>query len=237
MRILLVFLVLIGALSVKASPLPEDSDKISSEHLTVRIPPSTILGRLEESMQGIRDLSAQMAFQIYIKKLGFPFSLHADYYFKSPDKVKIALRGIPGLIAEDVPKTITAATTLSGFRKDYLALYHSKLQGIRTLDARSCYQLELTPIATDGNVAKTILWVNRENFTIPRMITQYKDGSWVQVNRTYASVQGHLLVRHIEASMNFVQNNLEADVKADYSAYKLNQGLSDSLFEEKKKGS
>lgn len=213
-----------------------DSDRLSSEHSKVRTSPTAILDNLEQNMIGIRDLQAQMAFQIYIKKLGFPFSVHADYYFKSPDKVKLALRGIPGLIAGDVPKTITAATTLTGFRKDFQTLYRAKLEGVRMFENQPCYLLELTPLTADGNVTKTILWVNRDNFTTPQLITHYNDGSWIQVKRTYSEIQEHLLVQHVEASMNFVQSNLQADVKAEYSAYRLNQGLKDTLFETPKKG-
>lgn len=226
--------ILLVSISMSVFALPVDSEKVSSERPLPRISPSLILNRLEENLTGIKDLQAEMAFQIYIKKLGFPFTVHADYYFKVPDKVKIELRGIPGLLVGDAPKTVTAATTLTGFRKDYQTLYRAKLQGMRRFDGQSCYLLELTPNSSDGNVAKTFLWVNEQNYTIPQLITHYHDGSWIQVKRTYSIIQKHLLVQHIEATMDFVQSKLEADVKADYTTYKLNQGLKDTLFEDKK---
>lgn len=130
---------------------------------------------------------------------------------------------------------ITAATTLTGFRKDYQSLYRAKLNGVRKIDGQTCFYLELTPSHNDGNVAKTFLWINEENYTMPKLITQYRDGSWIEVKRTYRLIQNHLLVQHIEASMDFTKSNLEANVSADYNRYKLNQGLQDSLFDEPKK--
>lgn len=228
------FLLAIFSLFLNGYSATSDSDKLGTENVQTKLSVHDILDRIEENMNGINDLQAQMTFRIFVRRLGFPFNVNADYYFKKPDKVKIALHGLPGLLVGDAPKTITAATTLTGFRKDYQNLYHSKLLGIRKVRGQSCYYLELTPIHEDGNVSKTLLWINQDDFTLPRLFTNYKDGSWIEVNRTYMPVEKHRLVDHIDATMNFVKNDLQADVTAHYEKYKINQGLSDTIFEDKK---
>lgn len=228
-------LFLLVSLTAFSADSESDSEKLSNDKTNLTISPSAVLDRLEDNMAGIKDLQAQMVFHIFVKRLGFPFSVNADYYFKAPDKVKIALHGLPGLLLGDAPKTITGAVTLTGFRKDFQTLYHTKLLGTRKILEKACYYLELTPIREDGNVSKTLLWVNRDDFTLPRLITNYKDGSWIQVNRTYSLIEKHLLVDHIDATMNFIKNDLKADVTASYAHYKINQGLSDQIFEEDKK--
>lgn len=222
-----VFLVLLFPLATAVSPAPETPTPLQGE---------TILKNIEDQIADIQDLQALIAFTVLTNKfIKFPVTFHADYYFKSPDKVKIKFRGLPRLFLSDAPKAVTAATTLTGFPRNYASLYDIKILGIRNVERQNCYYLQLIPKKSDGNVARTFLWVNQKTFTVPKLSTEYKDKSWIHIKRVYKPLKNYFLVKDITSDMKFVQGDLEAHVQARFENYVLNQGLSDTLFEDGKK--
>ncbi len=154
----------------------------------------------------------------------FPFispSLDGNVYYKRPDKEAVVFKTVPALAAQ--------------FKKVYpridppaqwASLYNVSLLG--DTNGATTFRLVAKKI---GRVERLDVKVDDATAT-PRSYTwTYKDGGFVTFNQSYTLEDGAYLVQkqsgHVELP------SYKADVVSNFSNYRLNVAVADSVFEEK----
>lgn len=154
----------------------------------------------------------------------FPFispSLDGNVFFKRPDKEAVVFQTVPALAAQF--KKVYPRIDPPG---RWPALYDVTIaeddQGVTTF--------RLAP-KRNGRVERLEVKVDDSSATIKSYTWTYRDGGYVTFDQTFKSVGGNFLVDkqtgHVELPA------YKADVTSNFSNYKLNVAIADSVFEEK----
>lgn len=207
------------------------AEKVPPSYIKTIIQPEEIFARMSKTTAGIKDYISNLKIVIHAANLSIP--LEAELYFKEPKKTKLILKGIPTFLSQHQNIFLTS-TTPGSAQKNYPQSFDIKIIGIRTIRGQSTYLLDMKP-KKESNVEKLVMWVNQKNYTVPHLTIKYKNGAFIDINQYYNLFQGYLLISRQIAYFDFPQ--IKARVEAEYINYKLNQGLSDELFETPEKGS
>jgi outer membrane lipoprotein-sorting protein len=170
----------------------------------------------------LRTYKADVHLDVALKT--FPFispSLDGNVYYQKPDKQAIVFDTVPALAAQFkkvYPKVDPPVRWLA--RNDVAVLDDS---GGQTT-------FRLVP-KVNGRVEHLDVKVDDSNATIVSYTWTYKDGGFITFAQSFTSVGGNLLVAkqtgHVELPA------YKADVVSNFSNYKLNVSLDDSVFVEK----
>lgn len=187
-----------------------------------------IFQHVSELNPGLVDYSAAINLNVKAKWLFVPYSpkLAGHYYYKNPDKHKLVL--------EDAPSFIKNQPNAFGFSLPDLTRVNSRVARITSINGQKCYEVVLIP-KTERSFTSQQFWINCENYTVPRQITNYKDNGKLTVDATYTVIGDYWVFDKMHAEFSFPKVKVQASADASYSDYKFNQGLTDSFFEKKKK--
>jgi hypothetical protein len=164
-------------------------------------------------------------------------------YFKQPDKVFIKSDGFAMLPREGI---------LQNPGKFNQENFYMELTGQEIIDSVQTYKLELIPRNEETMARKIKLWIDSEKWTIKRLESTTWQGQKTKINFIYEKIQDKywLPVRTIAdislsgfvgfGQMMEMQKDRELDSKKErtgklvihFSNYKINKGLSDSIFEQ-----
>lgn len=207
--------------------------------------PNKLLDALKTRFAKVTDYQADVEVKLDMEFIKVPPS-KAKVYFKQPDKFKIDSEGFAML-----PKQGTNFSPMQLLTGDYTAIYvrSDKVEG-KSLDV-----VKLVPNTDTSNFIISTLWIDASQSVIRKVETTTKRSGTVKTEFTYTPASTPLPTV-LKISFNLGEANLpegpamaekkdnnrrgrSAKIKGSvimtYANYKINKGISDKIFEEKKK--
>ena len=204
-----------------------------------------ILAKVVKGFEGVNDFSAVIDAEIHMERMQIP-KMHADLFFKKPDKVHFSSKGFLLVPREGF------ALNPAVLQEHYLTTSAEQ----DTADGKNLFKLLLTAKDSKTRLRTLSVWVDPINWTIAKIETMPYEGRTLSMLFTYEYQQekfwlpSKLIVLFASESDKTqkdastpIDNQLEAlqrsvprsgTVTVVYSNYSINIGLSDELFEKKK---
>ena len=231
MKKYLVFVLLIASVNLLAQQ--KDANKL--------------LEALKQKFDKVKDYQADISVKVDISFLKVP-ETKATIYFKQPDKVKIDSKGFAMLPKQSI--NFSPVELLNG---DYNAFYVKS----ETIDNRKLEVIKIIPNNDSLDIILSTLWIDESNSIIRKVETTGKRSGTTTIGLNYEN-PAYSLPSKVTFSFNLgnmtmpkqpqTQNDpdehggdhgrrqsLSGTVTLSYSNYKINKGIPDSFFEEKKK--
>ena len=205
-----------------------------------------ILAKVVKGFEEVKDFSAVIDAEINMERVQIP-KMHAELFFKKPDKVHFSS---PGFLL--VPREGVALNP-SVLQEHYLTT-----SAVRdTMNGKMLYKLLLAAKDAKTRLRALSIWVDPTNWTITKIETIPYEGRTLSMIFTYECQQekywlpSKLVVLFASESdkaqkdtSSPIDNQLEGiqrsmprngTITVAYSNYKINIGLSDEIFEKKEK--
>ena len=211
--------------------------------------PQQILDDVTNKFDSVKDYQVEVTIKIDVDFLKVP-ETKAKLYFKQPDKTKFESEGFAML-----PKQVFEINPGKLLSFDYTPIYvrDEKLDDINTA------VIKIVPNSDSTNMLLSTIWVDVENSRVQKIETATKHGGAMTTVLAYNNESKYPLPSKVivEFDVNapapvtsandqnsIVQNKravvgrrqLNGSVTLTYSDYKINEGLPDSLFDEKAEG-
>jgi len=209
-----------------------------------------ILSKVTNLFKGIEDYTVEVIANVDMPGLRAP-EMRATLYYKSPDRIHLESTGFSILPREGIapdPKKLEDR-------------YSSHLEGEQDFEGRSVYRLKLIPKKEYKRELVTILLVDRERFVVWRIQKLHEEAPFLTVDFEYELVEGRFFLpressaeivlarmpgresesyfpgRGVERFESLFSEEEKTPPKNGYATirfenYRINIGLSDSLFEE-----
>lgn len=182
---------------------------------------ATLLSRMAALNEGLHTFTATL--HAHATMRSFPFlsaDLDGTYYYKAPDKNKVAFNsGVP-LVAKQFDKLYAHIENPSQWQERYIVTTLSD-------DGRNAH-FKLVPRQA-GNVASIDATADDKTATVTSMRWNYENGGYAEMTNHYGHVGGYLVV---ESQTGHVEEpGYTADVSSTIDGYKINPPLSDSVFQ------
>ncbi|WP_343634170.1 hypothetical protein [Fluviicola sp.] len=212
--------------------------------------PEKVIEKINAKMAFVKDYTVNAHIDADIPMIKIMPS-NAKIYFKQKDKVKIESKGITIL-----PKQgFTELNTFLSDKSKYTAVFGDSLK-IRDVDTRL---INIIPNSTSGEIVLAKIWVDQKNAVIMRSQVTTQTNGTVKTDFKYGSQIGNGLPSELKFEIDVKKFKMPKSVAADInktsadqkkakekqrtkgnititlSDYKVNTGLSDSIFKEKKK--
>lgn len=198
-----------------------------------------ILQNVKKNFDAVEDYSAQLTAKVNMERLRIP-EMKVKIYFKQPNKVHIESNSFAML-----PKEGLAINP-----NDLLTKFDATLMGKEEKDGATQYKLRMISKPEKGKPAhESYIWVDATQWVVTHLESTPTEGRKVAINFEYATVdEKFTLPSSMKATFDFEQNPdslaervyspnrvpRKGSVDILYSDYKVNQGLSDEIFEKKK---
>lgn len=172
---------------------------------------------------GLNDYSVDLKIKVSAKYqfLNPKLNLEGTYYFKKPDKHKLQLKRASYFLNK-YPK-------IFGWSLPPLKEFNSRVE-LDSMGGKDFYKVTLTPKTIAGDVVKEEIWIDRSNYTFPRHNYYYKSGGSISLQIDYRKEKDFMVYNRMQAVFSFPSEKLDASADASYLKYTMNQGLSDSFF-------
>ena len=202
-----------------------------------------ILERVRATFSEIRDYAVNIHAEIDMENVRVP-PMNVEIFFKQPDKIRMKSKGFAML-----PKEVVFLN-LNRFSGEN---FYMSLLGRETLGQTEAYVLELVPRKEEIKVRKLTLWVDSERWIPLRVYTISLRGPTVNVDFEYDLFhEKYWLPVRINAKIDMADfkgftthhrfpNDEEDDMEKsqakegkmtiEFSDYRINKGLADSMFE------
>jgi hypothetical protein len=211
--------------------------------------PDKILSEVKKNFEKIDDYSVDVTIRMDVSFLKIP-NASAKIYYKKPDKVSIESKQFALL-----PRRALDISPTSLLKGKYTAIFDKfdTVNGVKTA------VIKTIPLEESSEVVLSTFWIDLANFVIMKVEISTKVNGTFTINLSYNSkTKFKQLPSSIVFSFNVSKLNIpkrfsgqEEENKSDtssnkssigkvfidYSNYKVNQGLPDSLFVGKKKKS
>ena len=197
-----------------------------------------ILLNVKANFDAVKDYTVTLTGTVNMERLKVP-KMIVKLYFKQPNKFKTESKGTSFL-----PRTMLDINPT-----DLLNKFDGSVMGKEISEGRSFYKLRLISKPEKGKqVRESFIWVDESNWTITRLESYPQEGRKIEVLIESIVVDGKfILPSKISASFDFEQkvdslaerfnpNRLPRKGSAEltYSDYRVNTGLTDEFFEQKK---
>jgi outer membrane lipoprotein-sorting protein len=211
--------------------------------------PDAILKKVKDNFNRVQDYQADLKVKVDVDFIKVP-DMKAKLYFKQPDKMQLDSEGFAML-----PKggmNFSPSSMLSG---NYTAFYEKDY----TENGTKFCIIKIIPLGDAGDVVLSTLWIDLDYYRIVRIETSTKTQGTYQIELSYPQHTDYPLPSSMTFIFNLDKMNLpkgladdmdRADGKSveskkeaqektttgkvyiNYSDYRINQGLSDSIFKE-----
>lgn len=232
----IVYIVFIGYMSsnmfAQKAPIIQNADEI--------------LTKVVQGFDEVKDFSAVIEAEINMDRMQIP-KMHADLFFKKPDKVHFSSKGFLLVPREGI------ALNPSVLKERYLTT-----SAVRdTVDGKNLFKLLLAAKDAKTRLRALSIWIDPTNWTVTKMDIIPYEGRTLSMIFTYECQQEkYWLPSKLIASFASESDKAEKDsspsmdnqlegaqrsaprsgkVTVVYSNYKINIGLSDEIFEKKEK--
>jgi hypothetical protein len=208
--------------------------------------PDLILKRVIDSFNKVKDYEVEVQVKVDVDFIKVP-DTKAKIYFKQPDKINFESDGFAML-----PKEGINFSPMSFLKKDYTALYQRE----DYLDGHPVSVIKVIPSSEKSDIVLTTLWVDQSHNIIKKVESTTKTNGTFTIdlkydedkkdfNLPYSMVFGFNIDKmnlsktftgqaETESHKN-IGKTTSGKVYITYSNYKVNIGLSDKIFEKKKK--
>jgi len=204
-----------------------------------------IIDRVKKTFTEVKDYQVDVKIVVDVNFLKVP-PTEAKIFFKQPDKVKIKSRGFAML-----PKQGLNFTPRSLFEKAYTSFYERDelLEGVK------CAVIKVIPLGEVSEVILSTIWIDKQKFVIKKVESTTKMNGTFTIDFDYEPDTQYPLPSQMVFSFDVSKMNIpnmggdmqdpdepkhkktkvtKGTVRVVYSNYNVNQGIDDSLFEEKK---
>ncbi len=204
-----------------------------------------ILKNVKDRFEKVKDYQVDVVAKLDMEFVKVPES-SATVYFKQPDKFKIVPKGF-----SMIPKQSMNFSPAQLLKGDYTSVFVRS----EVLDKTKMDVVKIIPNADTSEVILSTMWIDQAESIIKKVETTTKHGGTVTTEFSY-DAKSIPLPATLKFSFNMgevkipdVNNAKENDNKKNmgrptrikgtvlmtYSNYKINKGVPDSIFEEKKK--
>lgn len=211
----------------------------------LQITEDEILGHIQSVFNEIKDYTVRIHAEIDMEEINVP-PMEVTVYFKQPDKIHLQSKGFAILPREGM------FINPSRFNKENFYISLLKKDTLQTIET---YKMELVPRKEEITARKLIIWIDSTRWLILRVHTVSWQRQSVQIDFEYAKIQNKywLPIKSV-ADIDLAgfkgfadimkmqgheeQKATELDTKKgkltiNFFNYKINTGLSDSIFEGK----
>jgi len=193
------------------------------------IPPEEIFDRMSLSIYGLSSYKCKVKMNASIPDYGINISLKGSVFFKEPNKLALVLEDLPFDIQEKYRVSFTQTAVPGMVSKTYKEKYKAKLVRIQDFsNNRKVYVLYMEPYK-QGSVKNVLMFVDTQNYTIPRAIIFYKDGGKVTIDQNYTKIDKYYLPLKQNVLFNFPKIN--ASLESYFYDYQINAEIDDKVFE------
>jgi outer membrane lipoprotein-sorting protein len=208
--------------------------------------PDLILKKVIETFGKVKDYVVDVQVKVDIDFIKVP-DTKAKIYFKQPDKINFESDGFAML-----PKEGINFSPLSFLKKDYTALFQKE----EYLDSHLLCVIKIIPSSDQGDIVLTTLWVDQSYNIIRKVESTTKTNGTFTIDLKYdEGNKDYYLPSSMVFGFNIDKMNLpkvlseQAETESrknigkttygkvyiTYSNYRINKGISDKIFEKKKK--
>jgi len=207
--------------------------------------PNAILEEVKSNYNKVHDYQAQVKIKLDMDFLKVPMS-EAVLYFKQPDKMRIKSDGFAML-----PRKGFNFFPGALLRGNYTAIFEQD----KTFDKSECYVIKIIPSGEMQDVVLTTLWIDKAGLMIRRVESVTKASGVFSIDLYYdkSFVKQYPLPASIKFEFDISKGNNQFGLKDDgnsapekkkkfsngtayvyFSDYKVNAGVDDTIFLEKK---
>lgn len=229
--------------------IPKNNVFANSPQKAVSRDANEILVALQKRFSSVKDYSADVVIKVKVDFLKIPIT-KAHIYYKAPDKIKVDAKGFAMLPRNGLD---FANTSLLKNKYDAIYIKDEMVNGI------NCAVVKVIP-SDPGEVILSTMWINPEKNELEKFVTSTKSNGTFEVALTYDKTKPELVMPsqlNITFDINKIQlpksmsgdltgetartekptnekKSTKGQVFINYSNFKINQGLKDELFLEKK---
>ncbi len=208
--------------------------------------PYAILNKVKASFAKVKDYKADISVKVNMEYLKVP-DMKATMYFKQPNKTKLDSKEFAML-----PKQAFNFSPTGMLDKDFNAIYVKQDK----IDGRTMNVVKVIPNSDSSIIILSTLWIDAEKNLVRKVESTARRGGSTQIELLYDNNFQYPLPKKILFSLDVPKLQLMQDlrnkkigqdnkngqkatergsVEIFYSNYKVNSGLSDDIFKEKKK--
>ncbi|MCX7759025.1 MAG: hypothetical protein N2169_05390 [bacterium] len=197
------------------------------------IPAEEIIDRMTLSIYGLSSYTCKIKINANIIDYGISVGLNGSVYFKEPNKLALKLDDLPSDVQDKYRISFTQTAVPGMASKTYKEKYKSKLVGIRNFtNNRKVYVLYLEPYKK-SSVKNVMMFVDTQNYTIPKSIIFYNDGGKVIIDQIYGKIGNYYLPLKQDVLFDFPK--IRANLTSEFYNYQINVNIDDSIFQTTKK--
>lgn len=197
------------------------------------IPAEEIIDRMTLSIYGLSSYTCKVKMNANIIDYGVNIGLNGTVYFKEPNKLALKIDNLPENVQEKYKLSFTQTAVPGMASKTYKEKYKAKLVGIRKFsNNREVYVLYMEPYKS-GSVKNVMMFVDTQNYTIPKSIIFYKDGGKILIEQKYFKIGDYYLP--VKQDVYFDFPKVRANLVSEFYDYQINIKIDDSVFEQNKK--
>jgi outer membrane lipoprotein-sorting protein len=207
--------------------------------------PYAILNKVKENFERVKDYQVEALIKVNMEFLKVP-DMKATIYFKQPDKVKMDSKEFAML-----PKQAFNFSPTALLNNKYNAIY----VGQDKIDGRDASIVKVIPNSDSAGIILSTLWIDSEKNIVRKIVSTVRRGGDTQIELSYNNNSKYPLPDKITFSfeipkLQYMQDPREKKIETEkkngpkqtdkgtvtitYTNYKVNQGLPDSIFQEKK---
>lgn len=212
--------------------------------------PEEVLQKVRDNFSKVKDYEVNVDIKVDVNFLKVPDS-HATIYYKQPDKIKLKSEGFALL-----PKEGLNFSPYSFLKGDYTSVFDKE----QDVDGHPCYRVKVIPLGDRGDLILTTLWIDKEKFIIRKVESTTKTNGTFSIDLKYANNLKYPLPSSMVFGFNVQKMQIPKEITGDvggedntekekqnksrtttgkvyvnYSDYKVNINIPDSIFTEDKK--
>ncbi len=212
--------------------------------------PEDVIERVKDNFAKVNDYEVNVNIKVDVNFLKVPES-KAKIYYKQPDKIRLKSEGFALL-----PKEGLNFSPYSFLQGDYTSIFDKD----REVDGRPCYTVKIIPLGDRGDLILTTLLIDKDKFIIRKIESTTKTNGTFSIDLKYDNNIKYPLPSSMIFTFNVQKMQMPKEITGDiggedssekenqhkektttgkvyinYSDYKVNKGIPDSVFEEDKK--
>jgi outer membrane lipoprotein-sorting protein len=205
--------------------------------------PDQILDQVKKTFDQVQDYVVDVNIKVDVDFVKMP-DTKATIYFKQPDKVHLESQSFAML-----PREGLDFSPMGFLKTRYTSVYEKE----DTIDGYKTDVVKVIPLEEESNIVLTTLWIDESRYIIRKVQSTLKVGGTFTVELKYDNSMHYPLPSSMIFTFNIERLNLPkgmggqlnednseekkktpGKVYVTYSNYKVNKGIPDSIFEEKK---
>ncbi len=212
--------------------------------------PEDVLDKVKENFEKVKDYEVDVKIKVDVNFLKVPES-KATIFYKNPDKIRLKSEGFALL-----PKEGLNFSPYSFLKGDYTSIFDKE----KDVDGKPCYSIKIIPLGDRGDLILTTLLIDKEKYIIRKIESTTKTNGTFSIDLKYDNNIKYPLPSSMIFAFNVQKMQMPKEITGDiggedssekenqhkgrttmgkvyinYSDYKVNEGIPDSVFEDVKK--